>query len=40
VDAAGLDTVPIKTVVMLAGLVTMWAVSRATQDRCPAVSLD
>jgi high affinity choline transporter 7 len=40
VDAAGLDTVPIKTVAMLAGLVTMWAVSRATQDRCPAVPLD
>jgi high affinity choline transporter 7 len=39
VDAAGLDTLPIKTLAMLAGLVTMWAVSRATQDRCPAVPL-
>jgi len=24
---------------MLAGLVTMWAVSRATAERCPAVPL-
>ena len=38
-DAAGLDTIPIKSVAMVAGLVTMWGVSRATQARCPAVPL-
>ena len=39
VDAAGLDLVPIKTVAMVAGLTTMWVVSRATAARCPAVQL-
>jgi high affinity choline transporter 7 len=38
-DAAGLDTVPIKTTAMLAGLAAMWAVSRLTADRCPPVAL-
>ena len=38
-DAAGLDTLPIKTMAMFAGLATMWAVSRATAGRCPAVPL-
>lgn len=40
VDAAGLDTVPIKTLAMVTGLVTMWAVSRITQAACPPVALD
>jgi high affinity choline transporter 7 len=39
-DAAGLDTVPIKTIAMLAGLTTMWALSRMTQTGCPPVALD
>jgi len=39
VDASGLDTVPIKTAAMVTGLVTMWAVSRITQDACPPVAL-
>jgi high affinity choline transporter 7 len=38
-DASGAPTGPVKTVAMLAGLVTMWAVSRATAERCPAVPL-
>jgi len=39
VDAAGLDTVPIKTVAMVSGLATMWVVSRITQTGCPPVPL-
>ena len=39
VDAAGATTVPIKTIAMLAGLVTMWSVSRLTADRCAPVEL-
>ena len=39
-DAHGEATVPIKTIAMLAGLITMWTVSRATSARCPAVSLE
>ena len=38
-DAAGAASGPVKTIAMLAGLVTMWAVSRATAERCPAVPL-
>ena len=38
-DAHGLDTLPIKTIAMVSGLVTMWAVSRLTAARCPAVRL-
>ena len=37
--SGGAPTVPIKTIAMLAGLVTMWAVSRWTAERCPAVPL-
>jgi high affinity choline transporter 7 len=39
-DANGLDTVPIKTIAMIAGLVVMWSVSRLTAVRCPAVPLE
>jgi high affinity choline transporter 7 len=39
VDGSGLDLLPIKTIAMLAGLATMWAVSRMTSRRCPAVAL-
>ena len=39
VDAAGADA-PVKTIAMLAGLVTMWVVSRATQSACPAIPLE
>lgn len=39
-DAAGLDTVPIKTIAMLAGLATMWMASRLTRERCPPIALD
>jgi high affinity choline transporter 7 len=38
-DATGAASGPVKTIAMLAGLVTMWAVSRATASQCPAVSL-
>ncbi len=38
-DAAGAPLLPVKTCAMLAGLVTMWAVSRATASRCPPVGL-
>jgi solute carrier family 5 (high affinity choline transporter), member 7 len=38
-DATGAPTGPVKTLAMLAGLLTMWAVSRATAERCPAVPL-
>jgi high affinity choline transporter 7 len=39
VDATGAPTVPIKTIAMLAGLTTMWAVSRVSAARCAAVPL-
>jgi high affinity choline transporter 7 len=39
VDASGVTTLPIKSMAMLAGLVTMWTVSRLTAGRCPAVPL-
>jgi high affinity choline transporter 7 len=39
-DAAGVPTLPIKTLAMLAGLAAMWLVSRATAARCPAVPLE
>jgi high affinity choline transporter 7 len=39
VDAAGVATMPVKTLTMLAGLLAMWAVSRATATRCPPVPL-
>jgi high affinity choline transporter 7 len=39
VDASGAATVPIKTMAMLAGLVTMWTVSRMTASRCPPVQI-
>lgn len=39
VDASGLDTVPIKTLAMASGLLTMWAVSRLTPPACPPVAL-
>jgi high affinity choline transporter 7 len=39
VDAAGAPTVPIKTIAMIAGLGTMWAVSRMTAERCAPVPL-
>jgi high affinity choline transporter 7 len=39
-DASGLDTVPIKTIAMISGLVVMWCVSRLTAARCPAVPLE
>jgi len=29
-------TVPFRTIAMLAGLVTIWTVSRLTAARCPA----
>jgi hypothetical protein len=32
--------VPIKTLAMLVGLATMWAVSRLTQSLCTPVALD
>jgi len=38
-DAAGVAALPFKTLTMLAGLLTMWTVSRATAARCPAVPL-
>jgi len=34
-DAMGVATVPYRTIAMLAGLATMWAVSRWTARRCP-----
>lgn len=36
VDADGIATVPFRTLAMLSGLATMWAVSRLTAARCPA----
>ena len=39
-DAHGEAAVPIKTIAMLAGLITMWTVSRATAAQCPAVPLE
>ena len=39
VDASGLTSVPIKTIAMLAGLATMWIVSRLTARRCPPITL-
>lgn len=39
-DPSGLDTVPIKTIAMVSGLVVMWCVSRLTAARCPAVPLE
>ena len=38
-DESALPTVPIKTIAMLAGLASMWVVSRATARRCPPVRL-
>lgn len=38
-DAGGTPTLPVKTIAMLAGLVTMGVVSRATATRCPARAL-
>ena len=38
-DASALPTVSIKTIAMLAGLASMWVVSRATARRCPPVRL-
>jgi high affinity choline transporter 7 len=38
-DDAGTPSVPIKTLSMLAGLATIWVVSRWTLRRCPAVPL-
>jgi high affinity choline transporter 7 len=38
-DATGTPLVPVKTIAMLAGLATMWIVSRATAASCPAVPL-
>ncbi len=38
-DSAGTPTMPVKTVAMLAGLVTMATVSRMTARRCPPVAL-
>ena len=40
VDAEGVATVPYRTIAMLAGLVTMWAVSRLTQRQCPSRPLE
>jgi high affinity choline transporter 7 len=39
VDAAGLTSVPIKTIAMLAGLASMWTISRLTARRCPPMAL-
>jgi high affinity choline transporter 7 len=39
-DGSGLDTWPIKTTAMVAGLAVMWVVSRLTAARCPAVPPD
>jgi high affinity choline transporter 7 len=39
VDTSGATTIPIKTIAMLAGLATMWIVSRVTADRCSSVPL-
>ena len=39
VDAAGAVTWPIKSIAMLAGLLTMWTVSRATASHCRPVPL-
>ena len=35
-DRFGVTTVPFRTIAMLAGLVTIWTVSRLTAARCPA----
>ena len=40
VDAAGAVRIPIKSIAMVAGLVSMWLVSRATQSACPAIPLE
>jgi hypothetical protein len=40
VDAAGAVRIPIKSIAMLAGLASMWLVSRATQTACPAIPLE
>jgi len=40
VDAAGAVRIPIKSIAMLAGLASMWLVSRATQAACPAIPLE
>ena len=39
VDAAGAVRIPIKSIAMLAGLVSMWLVSRVTAGRCAPVAL-
>jgi high affinity choline transporter 7 len=38
-DAAGVSTVPFRTLAMLGGLAAIWVVSRATVSRCPPVPL-
>ncbi len=38
-DTAELPTVPIKTIAMLAGLATMWIVSRLSARQCPPTAL-
>jgi len=38
-DRFGVTTVPFRTIAMLAGLVTIWTVSRLTAARCPARAL-
>lgn len=38
-DAVGVATVPFRTIAMLAGLTTIWTVSRLTRRRCPALPL-
>jgi solute carrier family 5 (high affinity choline transporter), member 7 len=40
VDDAGVAMVPFRTTAMLAGLVTIWAISRLSSDRCPPLPLD
>jgi high affinity choline transporter 7 len=40
VDASGAITIPIKSIAMVAGLVSMWVVSRATQSACPPIPLE
>jgi high affinity choline transporter 7 len=38
-DADGVATVPYRTIAMLAGLATIWVVSRLTARRCPPLAL-
>jgi high affinity choline transporter 7 len=39
-DDAGAPTLPVKTIAMMSGLATIWAVSRLTAARCPAIPLE